>query len=58
MCVCAYTYYCKLYIYYHICYIWGFPGDSDGKEFTGNSGDLGSIPGSERSPREGNGNPL
>ena len=27
----------------------GFPGGSDGKEFACNAGDLGSIPGSERS---------
>ena len=36
----------------------GFPGGSDGKESTCNMGDLGSIPGSGRSPGEGNGNPL
>ena len=36
----------------------GFPGSSDGKEFTCNAGDVGSIPGSERSPGEGNGYPL
>ena len=36
----------------------GFPGGSDGKESACNAGDLGSIPGSERSPGEGNGNPL
>ena len=36
----------------------GFPGSSDGKEFACNTGDLDSIPGSERSPEEGNGNPL
>ena len=36
----------------------GFPGDSDGKESACNAGDLGSIPGSGRSPGEGNGNPL
>ena len=36
----------------------GFPGDSDGKESTCNGGDLGLIPGSGRSPGEGNGNPL
>ena len=36
----------------------GFPGGSDGKESTCNAGDLGLIPGSERSPAEGNGNPL
>ena len=34
------------------------PGDSDGKESACNWGDLGSIPGSGRSPREGNGYPL
>ena len=33
-----------------------FPGGSDGKESTRNAGDLGSIPGSGRSP-EGNGYP-
>ena len=31
---------------------------SDGKESTCNAGDPGSIPGSRRSPGEGNGNPL
>ena len=31
---------------------------SDGKESTCNAGDLGLIPGSGRSPGEGNGNPL
>ena len=36
----------------------GFPGGSDGKESTCNAGDPGSIPGSGRSPGEGNGNPL
>ena len=35
----------------------GFPGGSDSKESACNAGDLSSIPGSERSPREGNGNP-
>ena len=35
-----------------------FPGGSDGKAPAYNAGDLGSIPGSGRSPREGNGNPL
>ena len=34
---------------------WGFPGGSDGKESIRSVEDLGSIPGSERSPREGNG---
>ena len=36
----------------------GFSGGSDGKESTRDAGDLGSIPGSGRSPGEGNGNPL
>ena len=36
----------------------GFPGGSDGKASACNAGDLGLIPGSERSPGEGNGNPL
>ena len=36
----------------------GFPGGSDDKESVCNVGDLGSIPGSGRSPGEGNGNPL
>ena len=35
-----------------------FPGDSDGKASAYNAGDQGSIPGSGRSPGEGNGNPL
>ena len=35
-----------------------FPGGSDGKEPACNVGDLGSIPEMERSPGEGNGNPL
>ena len=33
-------------------------GDSDGRESAQNAGNPGSIPGSERSSREGNGNPL
>ena len=35
----------------------GFPGGSDGKESAYNAGDLGLIPGSGRSPGEGNGYP-
>ena len=34
------------------------PCSSDSKEFAHNVGDLGSVPGSGRSPGEGNGNPL
>ena len=36
----------------------GFPGSSDSKESACNAGDPGLIPGSGRSPGEGNGNPL
>ena len=36
----------------------GFPGGSDGKESACNVGDLGSIPGSGRSPGEEIGYPL
>ena len=35
-----------------------FPSDSDGKESACNTGDPGLIPGSGRSPGEGNGYPL
>ena len=37
---------------------WGFPDDSDGKESAFSAGDVGSIPGSGRSPGEGNSYPL
>ena len=36
----------------------GLPGSSDGNASACNVGDLGSIPMSGRSPREGNGDPL
>ena len=35
-----------------------FLGESDGKESACNVGDPGSVPGWEKSPGEGNGNPL
>ena len=35
-----------------------FPGGSDGKKSACNAGDLGWIPGLERSPGGGRGNPL
>ena len=35
-----------------------FPGGSEVKASASSAGDLGSIPGSGRSPGEGNGNPL
>ena len=46
--------YCFKYYYLYL----GFPGGSDSKESACNVGDWGSIPGSGRSPGEGNGNPL
>ena len=36
----------------------GFPGGSDSKESAYSAGDLGSIPGLERSPGGGRGDPL
>ena len=36
----------------------GFPGGASGKESSCNAGDTGLIPGSRRSPGEGNGKPL
>ena len=42
--------------YVYICL--GFPGGSNGKDSACNAGDAGSVLGSERSPREGNGNPV
>ena len=36
----------------------GFPSGSDGNESAWSVGDLGSVPGSGRSPGEGNGNPF
>ena len=41
-----------------VCLCLGFRGGSDGKQSTCSAGDLGSIPGLETSPGEGNGNPL
>ena len=41
-----------------VIYKTGFPGDSVVKNLPADAGDVGSIPGSERSPRGGNGNPL
>ena len=46
VCVCVCVYMCKL--------PWWFSG----KESMGNASDSGLIPGSGRSPGEGNGNPL
>ena len=38
--------------------LWGFPGSSVVKNLPANAGDMSSIPGLERSPGKGNGNPL
>ena len=43
---------------FKICAYKGFPGSLDGRASAYSVGDLGSIPGSGRSPAEGNGNPL
>ena len=40
------------------CHNNDFPGGSDGKASAYNVGDWGSIPGSGRSPGQGNGNPF
>ena len=45
-------------VYVYIHHIYTIPGGSDGKASAYNAGDPGSIPGSGRSPGEGNGNPL
>ena len=41
-----------------MCVHWGFPDGSDRKQSACHAGDLGSNPGSGRSPGEGNGYPL
>ena len=45
-------------IYLYSVYLSDFPGGSDDKESACNAGDPSSIPGSGRSPGEGNDNPL
>ena len=51
--------FCVLYFFTYIFYIMfcfrGFPGGVDGKELACSAGDPDSIPGSERSPGDGNG---
>ena len=50
---------CSLFYFLDSTYKWrGFPGGSDGKESGFNTGDTDMIPGSQRSPGEGNGYPL
>ena len=48
----------QCYLAMSTCRKQAFPGGSDCKESACNVGDPDSIPGSERSPGEGNGNPL
>ena len=45
-------------IYWVLSMCQGFPGSSDSKASAYNAGDQGSIPGLERSPGEGNSNPI
>ena len=45
-------------VFIHSIHTLSFPGGSDSKESTCNARDPGSIPGSGRSPGEGNGDPL
>ena len=45
-------------IKYDFIIFMGFPGGSEDKASACNAEDQGSIPGSGRSPGEGNGNPL
>ena len=47
----------KNFLFYLASFL-GFPGGSEVEASASNAGDLGSIPGSGRSPGEGNGNPL
>ena len=50
--------YVFVYICTHTITYMGFAGGSVVKNLPANAGDAGSIPGSGRSPGEGNGNPL
>ena len=54
LCVCV----CVCVCMYSAMIQRDFPDGSDGKESTCNASDPGLIPGWERSPGEGNGNPL
>ena len=56
ICLCELEMY--IYLYEWVYYGWMLFGGSDGKASACNAGDLSSIPGSGRSPGEGNGNPL
>ena len=52
----AYILQLKFTVLFYTSNLVGFPGSSISEESDCNEGDLGSIPGSERSPGEGNGN--
>ena len=54
LCLCPCPIFVSLYLYLPI----DFPGGSDSKASAYSVGDLVSIPGSGRSPGEGNGDPL
>ena len=54
ICIYIHTYILCVYTHTHRY----FPGGSDGTESAYNARNPGSIPGSGRSPGEGNGNPL
>ena len=47
----------ELWLFAEVLAVRNFPGGLDSKESACNAGDVGSVPGSERSPGEGNGNP-
>ena len=49
--------FCFLFLHSYLVTL-GFPGGSNGKESACSAGDMGLIPGSGRSPGEGNDNPL
>ena len=53
-----YVYWALYFYYYYISSTSDFPSGSDGKVSAYNVEDAGSIPGSGRSPGDGNGNPF
>ena len=58
MCSSPNTDYCCLFLSLETTQYMGLPGGSDSKESACNAEDQGLIPGSARSPGEGNGKPL
>ena len=51
-------YYCDIFFYTFLLYIFGFPGGSVVKNLPANAGEAGSVPGLGSYPGEGNGNPF